>query len=348
VASPFLFECSGWVLPVDHDTAIKSYAVERYFLCELNEAERDAYEAHFFSCRACSEQVRLVYELIQAVREIVADARKARMKASDLKSYGAVLLCPGHPGFEAGVDLALRRKRSKFVNETMNVSVVLQNTAAKTIIGYSVNWEYKSAGGKTFTRGVVRDDPAALLNTELGGGTGGTDPSTSWSIEPGGALLVSVFTGVGKSEPDVTRWWRTEYVEEITSLISRSLEVTAILDGVMFEDGTFAGPNNNRLFERIVAAFDAVQGFYQHIVGMAGNSDLEEELVSWARAQLSDTIDAECGSHCSVDSDRILLDRIVAAENFVRIYEKSGLGDAVSFARSKLYCQRPDFVNLGC
>lgn len=332
---------------MDHDTAIRIYAVERYFLCELSEAERDAYEAHFFSCGACSEQVRLVFELIRAGQEIIADARKARMKASDLKSYGAVLLCPGQPGFEDGVDLAVRGKRSKFVNETKNVSVVLQSTAVRTIIGYSVNWEYKSADGKTFTRGVVRDDPAALLNTEQGGGTRNPDTSTSGLIEPGGALLVSVFSGIGKSEPDVTRWWRTEYVEEITSLMSRSLEVTAILDGIMFEDGTFAGPNNNRLFERVVAAFDAVQGFYRHVVNMAGNSDFEAELVSWAKGQISDAIDAECGSHCSVDSDKILLDRIAAAENFVRIYEKVGLGEAISFARSKLYRQRPDFVNLG-
>jgi hypothetical protein len=333
---------------MDHDSAIKTYAVERYFLCELSESERDAYEAHFFICGACSKQVRLVFELIQAAQEIIVEARRAKMKVSDLKSYGAILLCPGQPGFEEGVDLAVSGKRSKFVNEIKDVSVVLQSTVMKTIIGYSVNWEYKLGDGKTFTRGVVRDEPAALLDTELRDSIGRTDSSLSWSIEPGGALLVSVFTGIGKCEPDVARWWRREYIEEITSLMNRSLEVTAILDGIMFEDGTFAGPNNNQLFERVVTAFDAVQGFYQTIVSMAENSDLKADLVSWARAQISDAIDVGCGSRCLVGSDMSFLDRIAPAENFVRVYENCGLEDAVSFARSKLYHRRPDFVNLGC
>jgi hypothetical protein len=272
----------------------------------------------------------------------------SKMTTSDLRSHGAVLLCPGQPGFEAGVDLAVRGRRSNFVSEIKDVSVVLQSTAAKTIVGYSINWEYKSVDGKTLTRGVVRDEPAALLNPGLRGGIENTDHSTGCSIEPGGALLVSVFAGVGRSEPDITRWWRSEYIEEITSLMDRSLEVTAILDGIMFEDGTFAGPNNNQLYERVIAAFDAVQGFYQHIVSVAKNSDPEADLVSWARRQISDAIDGESGPPCSVGSDKILVDRIVAAENFVKVYENSGLGDAVSFARSKLYHRRPDFVNLGC
>jgi len=43
---------------MDHDTAIRMNATERYFLGELSGEDRDAFEEHFFSCPECSEDLR--------------------------------------------------------------------------------------------------------------------------------------------------------------------------------------------------------------------------------------------------------------------------------------------------
>jgi hypothetical protein len=44
---------------MDHHEAAKSHAVERYLLGELQGAEREAFEEHFFDCQECAEQARL-------------------------------------------------------------------------------------------------------------------------------------------------------------------------------------------------------------------------------------------------------------------------------------------------
>lgn len=43
---------------MDHQTAIDTLAPERYLLGEMNGAERDAFEAHFFACPECADEVR--------------------------------------------------------------------------------------------------------------------------------------------------------------------------------------------------------------------------------------------------------------------------------------------------
>ena len=41
-----------------HDQAVTTMAAERYLLDELTEAERDAFEEHYFTCPECAEDVR--------------------------------------------------------------------------------------------------------------------------------------------------------------------------------------------------------------------------------------------------------------------------------------------------
>jgi hypothetical protein len=43
---------------MDHETAIATQAVERYLLNELTPERRDEFEAHYFECPACANEVR--------------------------------------------------------------------------------------------------------------------------------------------------------------------------------------------------------------------------------------------------------------------------------------------------
>lgn len=44
--------------PLSHDDAADGQMVERYLLGELTDADRDRFEAHFFSCARCADDVR--------------------------------------------------------------------------------------------------------------------------------------------------------------------------------------------------------------------------------------------------------------------------------------------------
>src|SRR5262249_14999465 len=46
------------MVAMDHIDATQNHASERYLLGELSDAERDAFEEHFFSCSECAEEVR--------------------------------------------------------------------------------------------------------------------------------------------------------------------------------------------------------------------------------------------------------------------------------------------------
>jgi len=53
---------------MNHDDAIKTMAAERYILDELEPAERDAFEEHFFDCTACTADVRDAARIAAGVR----------------------------------------------------------------------------------------------------------------------------------------------------------------------------------------------------------------------------------------------------------------------------------------
>ncbi len=55
---------------MDHDLAIKNKVAERYLLGELNQAEMEEYEEHFFSCVECAQEVKLGSEFIDHAREV--------------------------------------------------------------------------------------------------------------------------------------------------------------------------------------------------------------------------------------------------------------------------------------
>jgi hypothetical protein len=55
---------------MDHDIAIKNKVAERYLLGELNLAEMEEYEEHFFICAECAQEVKLGSEFIDHAREV--------------------------------------------------------------------------------------------------------------------------------------------------------------------------------------------------------------------------------------------------------------------------------------
>lgn len=61
---------------MDHELAVKSQAVERYFLGEMNPDERDAFEEHFFSCELCGCDVRATSIFVDNARIILREKRR--------------------------------------------------------------------------------------------------------------------------------------------------------------------------------------------------------------------------------------------------------------------------------
>jgi len=73
---------------MDHAEATRKLAAERYLLGELNEAERQELEEHFFECSDCLEAVEAGRALIANAREVwAAQPAFARPAAAERKSW---------------------------------------------------------------------------------------------------------------------------------------------------------------------------------------------------------------------------------------------------------------------
>ncbi len=58
---------------MDHKEAIRIQAVDRYLLDELPSVDRQAFEEHFFSCRECSEDLRIGAILVDNSRSVLRE-----------------------------------------------------------------------------------------------------------------------------------------------------------------------------------------------------------------------------------------------------------------------------------
>jgi anti-sigma factor RsiW len=55
---------------MNHWEATKNLVVERYILGELDEAQRDEFESHFFDCQECAEDLKAGAILVTALKVV--------------------------------------------------------------------------------------------------------------------------------------------------------------------------------------------------------------------------------------------------------------------------------------
>src|SRR5215831_13264280 len=54
-----------------HDQAVSTHAPERYVLGELTVDERDAFEAHYFDCSSCFDEIKTGAQFLTHAREVL-------------------------------------------------------------------------------------------------------------------------------------------------------------------------------------------------------------------------------------------------------------------------------------
>ena len=59
---------------MDHAEATNTQATERYLLGDLNAAEADAFEEHFFDCAECADELRVGMRVLSGGRELAREA----------------------------------------------------------------------------------------------------------------------------------------------------------------------------------------------------------------------------------------------------------------------------------
>src|SRR6476646_7470388 len=86
---------------MDHETAIRVGAAERYFLGEMTGADRDAFEEHYFMCPECAEDVRAL-TVFSANAKAVFREETARPSPATVPFWSGSAL-----GFSAAMNVVL-------------------------------------------------------------------------------------------------------------------------------------------------------------------------------------------------------------------------------------------------
>jgi hypothetical protein len=55
---------------MNHNDAVRLQAAEKYVLNELTDAERDAYEEHYFDCPACADELKTTVAFMENARQV--------------------------------------------------------------------------------------------------------------------------------------------------------------------------------------------------------------------------------------------------------------------------------------
>ena len=122
--------------------------------------------------------------------------------------------------------------------------------------------------------------------------------------------------------------------EELTVRFSESVKVTASVDGALFADGTFVGPDTKHFFATLTAERDARKELYTEIVELMKASTKPEAAVDHVQA----LVNTKLGSTQpppGKDGNYIFAKRRYAMELF-RIGRESGDKGILEFVRAEL------------
>lgn len=79
---------------MEHKTAIKTLAAERYLLGEMAEEERNEFEEHYFSCTECAEEVRHAAALAENLKAVGPESFREPQKSPGFLEQIAAWFAP--------------------------------------------------------------------------------------------------------------------------------------------------------------------------------------------------------------------------------------------------------------
>jgi putative zinc finger protein len=162
-----------------HNEAVETYATERYLLGEMTEAERQSFEAHYFECEICADDLRIGSRMRDGVAAglLVAPAARTTRPARiyNYVSWAAaasLALIAGYEGMllrqqpqlapQALAPVTLRaatRGAEAEVPVTPGAAAVTLAVPLDVAAGTPISYEVRSADAKVVASGTT-DAPA--------------------------------------------------------------------------------------------------------------------------------------------------------------------------------------------
>jgi hypothetical protein len=168
----------------------------------------------------------------------------------NFREHGIEIVGPNEPAFATLMSEQLRKTNVLDVGALRRSSVFVVNRSGQSIAALSVNWELLLPDGRIVSHGTGHKSGLVVVSD-------GNSPQLMADIAPNGNRLFSLLDSsndpLGRSG---SRTGGGGGVDKARQL-AESVKVTISVDGVLFADGTFSGPDTNNFFGALKAEIDA-------------------------------------------------------------------------------------------
>jgi hypothetical protein len=219
--------------------------------------------------------------VLSALKFQNASADVVTLYTRDIPNHGLILIGPASSSYESEMTAFLSGKDAQqqaFIEDLKPFSAFLKNTNSKDVVAYKLRWELSGADMKTVTHDRVFADPALLMGEDPARitpavlGLGSTIVSNnSRFVAVANSLSApikpSISMGSGSdidSESPPSQTDDESLLENLRTELDHATEITISIDGAVFSDGTFVGPDETGYFSQfkaqIAAKFDLLRG----------------------------------------------------------------------------------------
>lgn len=196
-----------------------------------------------------------------------AQAMRVKLHAKDLPEHGLRIIAPSDPSFEARLNALLKGRTSEALEIIKPFSFIVENNGPRTAVAYMIEWCFTGADGRDECSRQASISPAALmegetLSEEMAEQSGYIKPNKSRLLSllnPDGSGAFSV--PINPEEAEQIRAGaavdRQALLRRYGAELAKYTDITVSIDGVFFDDGTFAGDDTTGFFNMVRAEVDA-------------------------------------------------------------------------------------------
>lgn len=197
-----------------------------------------------------------------------------RINVKDLPEHGLSILAPSDPSFDALLSAVVASDEP--VELLKPYSIFLKNTGGRSVIAYKLRWECAKADGTVIHKDSSISSAWVLMN-EDGAGVGDAPevirPNSIWfyslvapprrlgaaagAVDSGGWAVVLDRKKVAGGSGSAGRPTTAGALQLLNTELGRYASITVTLDGALFDDGTFVGPDASGFFGAVKAEVDA-------------------------------------------------------------------------------------------
>jgi hypothetical protein len=211
-----------------------------------------------------------------------------RLSVSDLPQYGVVIHDSSNPAFKNELS-ALYSIPPDLLNDVMRYSIVVQNNTPQPINALSVIWKFYPSQG----------EPILKIFTYFHANQFFSDPTLNM-IPPNGRLVHCLllhsygFAPTKSREREIKNDEQLQHqLNHLNALIARSEKWSVDLDGVLFSNGIYVGPDSAKYFDQLNARFKGARDAIDELMQKLNNNEPYANAFAHAQSYASRYADLE-------------------------------------------------------